>query len=89
MSPSPKDRRVQKLRTRRDRAAIATKNGSKRGHSSTQDASVGDDKVGRSLRDDLSDVEESDEYVDSDDSYDWLGTDDEEEASEELEDDSD
>jgi hypothetical protein len=89
--PSPKDRRVQKLRTRRDRAAAATKNGSKRGQSSTQDASFGDDKFARSLKDDLSDVEESDEYVDSDDSYDWLGTDEEEEeaSEEELEDDSD
>lgn len=76
--PSPKERRLKKLETRRDRAAASsTKEAPRKGQPATKGGDVGDDKIGRSLRDDLSDIEESEEYVSSDGSYEWDGSDDE------------
>ncbi|KAH8197143.1 hypothetical protein TruAng_008709 [Truncatella angustata] len=66
--PSPKELRESKLRTRRTRATSVTTSPSR---------SAINGPIGRSLRDDLSDIGESDDYVETTDTNEWLGTDDE------------
>jgi len=68
IAQSPKERRERKLRTRRTRAASMVASPSRSFESGS---------IGRSLRDDLSDIEESDEYVDTTETDEWSGTDEE------------
>lgn len=62
--PSPMERRTERLITRRTRVISAA----------TNHAASATGKIGRSLRDDVSDIEESDEFVGSSDGDEWPGT---------------
>ncbi|KAI1879040.1 hypothetical protein JX265_003217 [Neoarthrinium moseri] len=70
----PQERRTRMLRTRYARSASARRGKPPHGGDSRAQAPSGG--TGKSLRDDVSDVQESDEYIDSD-SVVWSGTDEE------------